>query len=392
MQSKKVIHTFFLSSLLMALLFFLLLYLYDPLKLYHKPFNEKYANRFHSNMREQAAGVIKNWDFDSIILGTSVLENSSADEASRKLGGKFVNLSLEGGNYFERQFVLSYVLKKKRIAKVIYSLDHLGVVSREGHPTFPLEKWTYLYDDNPFNDPQIYLNSKYMKCLLSFSGSEKCLGKETDLDMPNAWFRDHEHAVRFGGLDRWFQASNNFQIKEAFRIIADTIQKIKEGVVVSFQNNDARVALSKHYLDETVLSEVSQYPDTEFILILPPYSRIFFAIEAQYDKPMFCVFKESIRYLVAMSERYPNLKLYGWSDHDFPDDIANYKDLFHYSEKINSWMFDAIKRKEGLLTSENVEVYLKKITKKAQDYNLFELGKKIDNYLQSSEKEESKSQ
>ena len=392
MQSKKVIHTFFLSSLLMALLFFLLLYLYDPLKLYHKPFNEKYANRFHSNMREQAAGVIKNWDFDSIILGTSVLENSSANEASRKLGGNFVNLSLEGGSYFERRFVLSYSLKEKRIAKVIYSLDHLGIVSRTGDPTFPLDKWTYLYDENPLNDIKIYLNNKYMKCLLSFSSSEKCLGRDSGLDMPNAWFKEPIHSARFGGLDRWFQASNNLQVKEAFRMISDTIRKIKDGVTVDFKNIDERVNQSKHYLDETILSEVSQYPNTEFILILPPYSRIFFAIEAQYDKPMFRVFKESIRYLAAMSERYPNLKLYGWSDHDFPDDIANYKDLFHYSEKINSWMFDAIKRKEGLLTSENVEVYLKKITKKAQDYNLFELGKKIDNYLQSSEKEESKSQ
>ncbi len=386
MQSKKVIHTFFLSSFLMALIFFLLLYLYDPLKLYHKPFNEKYANRFHSNMREQAAGVIRNWDFDSIILGTSVLENSSANEASRKLGGKFVNLSLEGGNYFERQFVLSHVLKKKKIAKVIYSLDHLGVVSREGHPTFPLEKWTYLYDDNPFNDPQIYLNNKYMKCLLSFSSSEKCLGKETDLDMPNAWFRDQEHAVRFGGLDRWFQASNNFQIKEVFKIISDTIRKIKEGTIVNFRNNDERIEQSKRYLDETILSEVLHYSDTEFILVLPPYSRIFFAIEAQYDKPMFRVFKESIRYLVTMSGQYPNLKLYGWGDHDFPDDIANYKDLFHYSEKINSWMLDAIEHKEGLLTSGNVEKYLERISEKGENYDLFELGEKIDNYLSSSEK------
>jgi len=386
MQSKKVIRIFFLSSLLMTALFFLLLYLYDPLKLYHQPFNEKYANRFHSNMREQAAGVINNWNFDSIVLGTSILENTSANEASRKLGGKFVNISLEGGNYFERNFVLSYALKKKKIAKVIYSLDHLGIVSRKGDPTFPLEKWTYLYDDNPLNDLQIYLNTKYMKCMLSFSNSEKCLGRDVGLDMPNAWFRDHVHAVRFGGLDKWFQASNNFQIKEAFKIIADTIQKIKEGVVVDFRNNDARVEQSKLYLDETILSEVSSYPDTHFILILPPYSRIFFAIEAQYDKPMFRVFKESMRYLARMSKKYPNLKLYGWSDYNFPDDIANYKDLFHYSEKINSWMLDAIEHKEGLLTSGNVEKYLERISEKGENYHLFELGEKIDNYLTSSEK------
>jgi hypothetical protein len=50
-------------------------------------------------MRQQAAGIINNYEFDSIILGTSMLENTSAKEAGEKLGGKFMNISLSGSNF-----------------------------------------------------------------------------------------------------------------------------------------------------------------------------------------------------------------------------------------------------------------------------------------------------
>ena len=40
-------------------------------------------------MRLQAAGVINNFDFDSVVFGSSMLENTSAKEASKKLGGNF---------------------------------------------------------------------------------------------------------------------------------------------------------------------------------------------------------------------------------------------------------------------------------------------------------------
>ena len=74
-------------------------------------------------MRQQAAGIINNYEFDSIILGTSMLENTSAKEAGEKLGGKFMNISLSGSNFYERSFVLEYALRKKEIKKIIYSLD-----------------------------------------------------------------------------------------------------------------------------------------------------------------------------------------------------------------------------------------------------------------------------
>jgi hypothetical protein len=317
-----------------------------------------------------------------MILGTSILENSSAKEASQKLGGSFVNLSLEGSNFYERSFVLRYALEKKHISRVLYSLDHLGVASYEGHPGYPIETWAFLYDDDPLNDIRIYLNDKYMKCLRSFSHSDSCLGRDVGLDRPNAWFALPMHAARFGGLAHWFRADEQPQVKEALQTLHKRLEKIIEGESVATAGVNERLAASKAYLDKTLLSLIAQHPETRFDLILPPYSRIVFAMEAQYDKATFQVYKESIRYLVAKSQEYPNLRLYGWGDHDFLDAIENYKDLYHFSPAINSWMLDAIRTDEGHLTPEYLESYLAEITKRAESYDLEELKRRFDHYLE----------
>ncbi|MCH5337055.1 MAG: hypothetical protein J1D99_06555, partial [Campylobacter sp.] len=81
-----------------------LLYIYDPLMLYHKP----YFNRplTFKNMRVQDKFLIDNYDFDSIIIGSSMLQNTSAKEAGDKLGFKWMNLSDSDLGFNERIVIL----------------------------------------------------------------------------------------------------------------------------------------------------------------------------------------------------------------------------------------------------------------------------------------------
>lgn len=89
-----------------------LLWLYDPFMFFHKPYFREQT--YHSDMRIQARGIIDFTDFDSVILGSSMLENTSAKEAGEKLGDKWVNLSLSGSDFSERKIVLDYTLSRKK--------------------------------------------------------------------------------------------------------------------------------------------------------------------------------------------------------------------------------------------------------------------------------------
>jgi len=332
-------------------------------------------------MRQQALSLIKYWKFDSVIIGTSMLENTSSKEASQYLGGKFINISLSGSDFSERKVVLDYVLKKKKIKKVLYSLDNIGIVDATAlQSPFKLENWGYLYDENPWNDVKIYLNKKYLKCLFTPKSKRRCMGKKVDFDRPSAWYHLENHANRYGGIDNWFKHSNE-QIDNEYRKVLKIIQNIKKNKKIETQTIYTRQKEVKKYLDINLLSLIKNYPDTEFILVLPPYLRAQYAMDAQYNKDRFKIYVESIRYLVGQSQVYKNMYIYGWGDYDFLDDIRNYKDFEHYKYTINSWMLHKIDKKEGLLRKQNIDDYLAVFSQKALDYNFDYIYNKLDTYL-----------
>ena len=88
-----------------------------------------------------------------------MLDNTSAKEASQILGEKFINLSIDGSDYFERELILNYILniKNKNIKKIIFSLDTWHFLNQnKGNITYPPHKFDFLYDNKKFNDYKVY--------------------------------------------------------------------------------------------------------------------------------------------------------------------------------------------------------------------------------------------
>jgi len=379
--NKKFVLTYFSTLIFVFALLFPAYYVYDPMQIFHKAWNRD--KTFHANMRQQAAGIINNYsDYDSVILGTSMLENTSSKEASNKLGGHFINISLSGSSYFERSIVLRSLFRQHKVKNILYSLDFDKYFSQETeYPSYPLSRFDYLYDENWFNDFKLYANLKYLPCLLLQSSNSKCVGEKISLDRPNAWFEYFDQIVRFGGLEKWIKSKNNGQIIDAFKSIHETAEHLRKHETVSLQDVDITIGLAKKYIDENILKFVRAYPDTKFILVDPPYSRIQYAIWAQYNLPGFKVYKEILRYLAKNSDKYSNLEVYSFGEEKFVDKIATYKDLDHYHHSINSWMLSAIAEKNGLLHKKNVDLSLEYITDKALNFDLLDLDDNIVNNL-----------
>src|SRR5574344_433334 len=106
---KKSIKIYFTIIIILQTILFTYIYYYDPMQIFHKSYITKDLH-LHGNMRQQAAGIINNFEFDSIILGTSMLENTSSFEASKIVGGNFVNISLILIKKNKKNPVLSYAL------------------------------------------------------------------------------------------------------------------------------------------------------------------------------------------------------------------------------------------------------------------------------------------
>ncbi len=355
-------------------------YIYDPLQIFHKTWEREIT--FSKNMRQQAAGIINNYnDFDSIILGTCMMENTSSKDAGQKLGGKFINISIEDGTYFERAIVLESLFQQHKIKNILFSLDVGSYYNQHReYSDYPLSQFDYLYDKNFWNDFKVYFNYKYLPCLFLMSKSEKCIGKRNTLDRPNAWFEKKHHSACYGGLDKWLTCKNDSAATTStIKSISETVQHIKNQEKRPLGDINATINKAKAYIDENIIRLVKKEPNTRFILVDPPYSRIRYAIWKQYNLPKFEVYKAILKYLAEKSDEYQNLEVYSFGEEQFIDDIAIYKDTVHYHYTINSWMLSAISQRKGLLNKNTIDQYLENITNKALNYDLAELDHAIQN-------------
>jgi hypothetical protein len=339
-------------------------YIHDPLQIYHKPFFR--TQTFVENFREQNAGIIKHYDFDSVIIGSSLFENTSANEASEKLGGKFVNLAISDGNFYQRYIILNYLFKKKKIKNVIYSFEGYYEKQVKESPDYKLINFDFLYDDNEFNDYKIYFKDKYLFCSLTFS--KNCLGKITDLDRPNAWLDTQGAKDLFGDFTNWFKYKDNEIVRGELNSIVYDYEKTLENKSKQIIYDENEIQNAIKYVDDYLITLVKENPDVKFYIQPPPYPRLRWALSLQSKRFEFEQYKAVLKHIINLN--LPNLILYGFDNEDFIEDMGNYKDLSHYRPEINSFMIDAIKNNTHILNKDNIQMYLSDSEEKIIKYDI----------------------
>lgn len=377
-KARRLVLSFLGLVAIPLLLGFVTFYAYDPLQIFHKPWSR--PPTLHSNMRLQAAGIIRHYPFDRIIFGTSMTENTSADEASRLLGGHFINLSLTAGDFFERSLVLADLLRRRKVKEVIYTMDLVYINSRKGYPLFPIPTFEFLYDRNPFNDIRVYLNRHFAECLWRRSREEACIGRNVGLDRPNAWFAQEEYAMRFGGMEKWCMSKDNYQIKDAHELVRKAAEVVSSGGAMSPSEAEIRdkVRTAIRYIDENVVRHVRDHLEIRFVFFFPPYFRATYAIWSQAKPIQYAIHEAVVRYMVQLSGELQNMEVFGFEDAAFVDDLATYKDLGHYRESIDSVILESIAAKKHRLTAGNVAAYLEAARAKATSFDLIALNARLD--------------
>lgn len=373
-MKKKLLISFVLSIIVTFGVILFRVYWADPLHFYSLDTSKA---RYSSNMRVQAAGLINNLDFDSVILGNSHMENTSCKEASEVFGGKFINVSLSGSNLYERAVLLERILAKGDI-KTVYLL--LGArLDKTGHGKYAIDNWDYLYDENRFNDILYYFNSHDLICIFTFSKQSSCIGSRKDLDKPNAWSEIPAHNSRFGGIRNWIKYYNNNQLRpiltEAIPLAAaKSRNELTDGV--DFKTVE-QIDIT---IEETLVTFAKRYPDTNFYAFFNPESLLLHAVEKTSGK--FDFYKAFVKEVVRLLTPYSNFKIYGFDNLEFTDDLAFYKDWSHYKPEINSLLLRHIGKDQYRLTGSNVDEYLNILTKRVDSYDLVSLNEVIQRGIQ----------
>lgn len=378
MNAQKFSFSFFIVFLFGELALFglfILFYLYDPFQFFHAPiWREK---TFMSDMRVSAAGIIDNMSFDSIITGSSMLENTSIHQAQEKIGGKWVNLSFGVARFKERNILLNYAFKRQNIQNVIYSLDSYDFMNVAPATMIMNEK---IYSENKItrfvSRFPYYFNTHFLRCVLYWKNDSGCVGY-ADLENLTKWYFSRKRG--FQGFDYWWEDRKEGSLK-GLHIVTKNLPPPPAQDIVKI----------KQYVQNYLFDLIQQNPNVQFHLIVPPFARAFYKIptekiyhEGRTGAQYYADFKTMLLWILKELEPFKNVKIYAFDDLDYPNHLNNYCDGNHYNTDMNSLFLTAVQSNTHRLTLNNQQQFFEKMENEINNYDIQPFILSIKKYEQS---------
>lgn len=299
----------------------------DPFFHYHGPRAE--LSYPLNNQRYQNDGIVRHFEYDALITGTSMTENYRTTEFDALFGVNSVKVSYSGGSFPELTGNLEQALEHNpNLKTVLFCIDEWFLSSGreliQADGSYP----TYLYDDNPFNDVEYLLNREIFwgNTLQVLTHTGKGL-PTTSFDEYGSWVYPYDAQVVLSGYSRPEQAPPQPLTEEDITRLNDT-------------------------LSNTLVKYARENPETQFIVYFPPYSVLTWDQGIREG-----LFPRNIRLYELASEillQEDNIQLFSFhSDFDTITDLDNYRDVVHHSDKINSLLLQRFHSGEYRLTEEN---------------------------------------
>ena len=342
---RWIVGTLAFSVLMLALFASITIYI-DPLFHFHAPLA---GYEYLINVeRYQNDGIMRHFEYDSIITGTSMTENFMTSEADRLFQAKFIKVPFSGAPYKEIDQSLRRAYDTgKDIRYVIRCIDYSLLVRDKDYWRDDVSYPLYLYNDNPFDDVNYVLNKDIL-------------------------FHQTLGVIKYtmgGNVTTSFDDYANWN---------DSVTFGAEAVLATYVSGEA-VALPQTLSEEegtmviensrqNVLELALSHPETEFFLFFPPYSICYWDTLKTNGQVDWRIDAEQL----AIEEllKAPNIKLYSFCNNfELVCDLDNYKDQAHYGEWVNSWILEWIKSGEWRLTKDNYLEYLREIRNFYNNYD-----------------------
>lgn len=351
------------TSLTLLVIIFITAYI-DPYMHFHKPLTDRFYYKLN-NQRSQNIGILKHFDYDSIITGTSMTENFKTTEMDKIFGTHSIKVPYSGASFNEINNSLKIAFKNKtKIKYVIRGLDQSKFIEEKDYVRTDLGNYpTYLYDNNPFNDIEYLLNRDVLyNRIWNMIKQKQNLNKVgiTSFDNYSNWM-DKFSFGKTAVLEKYFKNKNDKydNKKQIYSLTEYEKQIIKENV------------------EQNITNLADQNPNTKFYYFLTPYSAAYWGKIKQNG--MLKKHIETLKYAIPIIISHKNIYLFGWNRFDLFDNLNNYKDGLHYGEWINSWILSQMKKESGRIDIDNYNDFIDKFHDHYMNYNYNSLFEQIDN-------------
>lgn len=328
----------------------------DPYFHYRAPRAERFRYVL-DNQRCQNDGIIRHFDYQALITGSSMCENFKASDVERLWGLTTVKVPFAGASYRElSQVVLAAVEKNPKLELIIVGLDFNKLLMSPDWMRTDLGDFPdYLYDENPWND---------IRYLLNRDAVVKSLAAVLPWRAPGI--------TSFDEYSYWHTPETPYGAKAVLQGL--THEPVSNVAQRAYSDGDA--ALVAANIRENL--EPIMRCGRKVLFFITPYSaaRMFaWMRDGQFERQL-----QAERQLAEAVFGHPDVRLFSFNSMtDVTGDLNNYRDIDHYgpwiSERILQWMHDG----EGELTRSNLASRIDEERRAYRDFDyrvLFEEVKK----------------
>lgn len=319
----------------------------DPFFHYHAPFDG--VSYVLEDERYQNDGIARHFDYELLIIGTSMCENFRTSQAEELFGMKAVKTPFAGGYFKEISDAEGRALSYNPDIKiVIRSLDQGFAWLDKDKENEIVADAKFLYDDNYFNDLPYIFNHKVL-----FYYLPETIKRSID-KVPADNFDDYARFAEDRPLGKDVLLARMYHPADPEwqpPYTEEDVELLKENINQNFMKNPA------------------DYPDVQFYYFFPPYS-VASWYENYYAPCKFNKYMMTFRTMTDMLLEYDNVHIFSFFDEtDITGNLDNYSDVAHYSGEVNDQMLIWMAEGSHEITKENKDEYWDMIDEIYRNYD-----------------------
>ena len=272
-------------------------------------------------------GIAKNYDYNAVILGTSMVEMSNPSVIDACFGVRSVKLPMRGSHTAQMGWQLEHVFraKDKRGEALDLAILAVDAYSLMGPVDDDEEIIDYLWNDNLLDDIKYLLNRDVL--LVKIPKMLKNIGKDMETKRDDMY--------------KWVDIV--FAAQSVYDSISITEQK-------SLTDPEYRIERSTENIERHIRAHAIHHPETAFKIYMPPYSAGYWYVMGK-EGLMEQQFRSRARVCELLLD-LPNVEIYDFSSQtDWILDLDEYFDYSHHSSDISDRIMRSMTAGECRVTS-----------------------------------------
>lgn len=318
----------------------LFIYIIDPFFQYRVRDKQYILNPIYNN-----PGIAKHYNYNTVIIGSSMVQNYNLDILKQDGVTKPVKLASGAITTSEIIFLFDQSNKEKTNTYIV----NIDIIQ--------FNEWM-----PPFRYPEYLYSGKFLDRLRYHFAYESVMryGITDAILYPYIALTDEKDIPEKLKIRYSIEDIGNFKLDAIYNDPERIKYLYHSGQTVTYPLLYEMTERIQGNIDNLFKEmHIEEYKDKEFIFVLPSYSALYWHLTRKngYYRQLM----DGIRYLCKQTEKYPNIRVQYFYNLDQITDLSRYSDITHFDPATSDYILSNLRNPEYEITPANMEEWLSEL-------------------------------